>query len=335
MKKTTLLKASTLVLFAVMSCNKTKVTPPPVIKNSDAKQGQERVEEKMYNLTPEQVKSSINFLTASDVLNQSASKGFKPESNLPPDSSLWVLEAALNYHFDKDPKDHDVYEDSVAFSAPLTFENGAVWVSPSDFINVYNQFKSAITQKSAGLKKVKLIDIRATIDFPNGQINYKGEIVFALPTPANCQPFPNSSFPKIASWSSTWGVGCISPAAYGDIMCENKLNNCNIFGCQNLFYTNITTYMTNNINGAFSSSLFFISPHSNILCENLGGSSLNQYVNGCKNIALANLPVTPGVIMVNYNITENWAQLNFSTTKLWWNVTVKYAKPNCGNPNNT
>src|SRR5438477_282029 len=129
MKRIKLFKVSALLLFIAMACNKKNVTTVPGIKNSNDKQTVEAVnaksvgemvKEKMYNLTPEQIKFSINFLTASVDLHKAAAKSFMPESNLLPDSSLWVLEAALNYHFDNNPKDHEVSMESVEFSAPLT-----------------------------------------------------------------------------------------------------------------------------------------------------------------------------------------------------------------------
>ena len=98
------------ILFALIACNKRdgNILSKNTCHNTGNKV--ETVNQKMYNISAEQVKSSIESFTSVD--NLSNSKNFTPESNLLPDSSVLILEAALNYHFDNTPDDHDIYLDS-------------------------------------------------------------------------------------------------------------------------------------------------------------------------------------------------------------------------------
>jgi hypothetical protein len=366
MKRINLLRASALVLLTVMACNKKNTTPFPADRQSNANKGieestilqrKEKVEEKMYNLTPEQIRSLISSFTTGTDLHQSNARSFMPESNLLPDSSVWVLEAALNYHFDRDPKDHEVSVDSVEFSAPLTLMNGAVWVSPSDLKNVYNQFKSSIAQLAAGPKKIKIIDITATIE--NGQINYKGSVVLYIGTAVpNCSPFPVGTLGKFSSGLYS-GYGCSgSSAPDGPAMVTKKLNNCYRFplSCGNSYYwVNVSThlfykaacsgpttqpshflpYSATNLCG--SGLLFFHSTTpSGYACSTFSESTLNAQITACNAVAVSNVPSTPAGLKVSNQTVSAWTEsfTNSSTDWGWCNV-VTYGYPVCNpvNPN--
>jgi hypothetical protein len=358
MKKIKLFKASTLVLFAVMACNKTSVSPTPRTENSNAKQGVEEVKQKMYDLTPEQVKSSIRILAGGADGSHSAARSFRPDTILSPDSSLWVLEAALNYHFDKVPRDHEVFVESVAFSAPLTYINGAAWVSPSDLVNVYNQFKSSIAEKSEGPKKVKVIDITATL-LANGQINYTGSVVlFAgtggfLPT---CAPFDPTYLAKFSAGLYS-GFGCSGPnssAPDGPTAATTKLNNCYRFTpqCNNDYYwINVSTtlfykaactgpttlpshFLPYSATNLCTSGLLFY--HSTTLtggsaCYIEPASTINSQVYACNAVAASNAPSLPGIKVSNQFVSA-WYETFVNSSADWgWANIVTYGYPVCNN----
>lgn len=327
------------MLLTLVACNKKNVTPPPQDKTADAELG--RVEEKMYNVNFKQIKSSVNFLTVTD---ESSAKNFMPQSNLPPDSSLWVLEAALNYHFDKTPKgDHEVFLDTVQFSAFLTtLENGAVWVSPADLKKVYDQFKLSITQLSAGPKKVKIIDIKAAIS--EGQIHYKGAVILYIgTTKSNCEPFTTEK----AAWSKPFmGPGFCCPATTlpdGPTLVAKKLNGCPLYNldCVAQSWINVNSVWfdgwNNNTPSTWfpnSGNLFYYWKNGSLtvcngICISLTAGHLNNYVSGCKALA-ATTPLTPGFVTANYYIgAYSQKHNNVSSYDGGWQMQVTYGKPVC------
>jgi hypothetical protein len=347
MKKMKVLKASTLLLFAVMACNKTKFNQPQTIVNSNTHDGVEGVKQKMYNLTPEQIKSTINFLTAANSPDPNSSK------NLLTDSSLWVLEAALNYNFDRNPKDHEVSIESMEYSAPLILMNGSLLVSPSDLKKVYDKFKASVTQLCSGPKKVKVIDITAKI--AAGQINYKGNVVLYTDAkiPSNCLPFTTET----AAWSTPYmGTGFSCPPTslpHGPTMVMNKLNNaCPAYdpGCPGggpfgWYWVNVGNsplfdgYNFNTPSTWFPSStgkLFYTWKNSplgvcNGISVSLNANFLNQYVSGCKALA-ASTNTYPGSFALNYSIIDYWNPLNAGNWQEGgWKMQCTYAVPVCIN----
>lgn len=349
MKKKNIFRTSTLLLLMAMSCNKSGVKPE--LEDQNSKNGVE-VKQKMYNLSHGQIKSSISFLTETDNPNQSGSKNFMPDADLAPDSSIWILEAALNYHFDKSPEDHDVYIDSVEFSAPLTFLNGVPSVSAADFFTVYNQFKADITQKSTGPQKVKIIDITATIK--KSQIIYKGTVVLYIGTvKSNCAPFTTET----AAWSQSFmGIGYSCPPTTlpdGPTLVANKLNNCPAYdpGCigggpHGWYWINVSYspwfdgYNSNNFSTWFPSAtgrLFYTWKNSALVACNgisvvLSAGFLNQYVSGCKTLAASTLPV--GFFVANYYVGAYWNPINAGTWQEGgWRMQATYAMPVCKDNN--
>jgi hypothetical protein len=359
MKSLKLFNATILLLLTLIACNKKSVTPSAITNSSPDQQGVEQVKEKTYNVTHEQVKSSINILAGASGESHPSAKSFRPDTILPPDSSLWVLEAALNYHFDQNPGDHTVSTETVSYSAPLTLINGAAWVSPSNLINVYNQFKSSITQMSAGPQKVKIIDITARI--ANGQIHYTGSIVLFASMGGvqfTCAPYPPG---YMATFSTYWysGFGCTpypAPVPDGTAAVTSKLNNCYRFvpGCSNDYYwvsVNSTLFYRAACSGPttmpsdFLPSAYFSSAvnlctsgmlynHSNTLsgtyaCSIFAASTINSQILILYAVAAGNAPSIPGIRVANQKL-KAWINpfINSSADSGWGNI-VTYGFPVC------
>jgi len=290
-----------------------------------------QVQEKVYDIPTEKLITAIKVLNEPMNSTQSTARAFEPDTDLAPDSSVWVLEAALNYHFDKVPNDHDVYADSVEFSAPLDLLTGVPTISPANFNDVYNKFKNEIVNKSAGPQKVKVIDITATIDYAANIINYKAEIIFYIGSGvSNCQPFTTQT----AKWSSMfWAASCgAGPVLDGPTLMNQKLNNCPAYnpGCNNWFWTSVSSA---GFNGqTFPTQLFSAStPVPMFPCNILSGSQLNNKVTGSISLAVGSAPA--GKLISNYNVTP--AFIGTATfNNGWWQMTVQYAVPRCyNNPN--
>jgi len=260
--------------------------------------------------------------------------------------SLWTLEAGLNRHFDKQPtEEHDIFEENdITFSAPITFINGDPFVVPDDLISVYNQFKSNITQLAAGQKSVKVIDITAEMDPATGYITYKGSVVLYIGTvKPNCSPYTVES----GRWSTPWYPCVITSSPDAPTLVMKHLNiyfNCVGYdpGCgrNNWYWTSVTTPPT------FSGKSYPLYPNPTPLyyevnpgypgyqnCNTLPAAQLNAKVNGCKNIAAANVPGT-GYLASNFAITtaRNIVPSNFQES--WWDLKITYAKATCNQIDN-
>lgn len=315
MKKATIIKGAGLFVILATSCNKGHVVP----QNADNKRIV--ISQKDCNVSLDKAIITITTLSDFGSQNNALSKTLLPATDVAADSSIWALEAALNYHFDKDPQSHDIYIDSLTFSTPVNTIDGINYiVTATDLNNAYNQFKAGITQKSAGPQKVKVVDITAFIDPAQNRIIYNASIIFAVKTlPTNCLPFTNGA---------AWSAGCVLPD--GSAQDENRLNNCERFECPNLFYSNITNTIIGNINGTYASSLYYLAT-SFTSCESITATNLNNYYNGSKNLAVANLPSSPNVIPINYDIQPGiiFTGPGPFQSKKFWNLSITYAKTNC------
>ncbi len=322
MKKSKLFKTVSICILIATACNKTQVGPPKTTTSSSVKRI--AVKQTFRNVPLDRTKDVIARFEITEQSN-TTSKSFLPDTDVTADSSIWALETSLNYHFDKSPGDHDFYMDSAFFDAPITTLDGVNYIiTPADLNIVYDQFKASITQKTAGQQRVKIIDITAYIDPALSKIFYKGDIVIAVKSPPpSCSPFATS-----AGWS---GWICTS-APFGDILCENRLNNCAIFDCPNLFYQNVALYQPNYT--VISTPLFKVTNYPG-LCPTASSSALNSTYSQCQSIAAANRP-TVNHIATNYDILPNQQPGSvIFTYNSWYGLKIIYGQPFCfaGNPN--
>ncbi len=329
MKKVNLIKTSALMLLVATACNKSGITHPSSTENSAVQV--KKVVEKTYNVPSEKIISVIKAITSHENYTTANAKGFIPDTLISPDSTVWLLEAALNYHFDKVPDDHDVYTEFVSFSAPFSYDaSGVPTMAPSDFEDVYRQFKTEITTRSAGPQKVKVIDITAEYDFAANRINYTGEVVFYLGSNAtnNCNPFGviNAKWSTMFWNTTSCGTG---PSLDAPTLMNQKLNSCPKYnpGCNNWFYVNVSTAGWNG--QTYPTQLFSAStPVPQFPCNVLSGGQLNTKIPGCKSLAVGAAPA--GKLILNYNITS--AYIGTATfNNGWWGMSVQYGNYACNN----
>lgn len=356
MRKLILFKTTTIILFLFVACNKKEINIQNINKSHEIQDKVESIDQKMYNVSPEQINASINLLNS--INNSNNAKNFMPESDLAPDSSIWVLEAALNYHFDKAPDDHDVLLDTCEFSTQITsvpLPDGTMSyiVNASDFINIYHQFISAITQKATGPKKVKVIDITATIDFANNSINYKADIVFYIGSSIpNCVPFPTGSSVKFSSYFYSMFACGNSTAPDGPTEVTKRLNNCQGFEplCgQSYYWVNVSKrifykaacfgpttppqhFLPYQATNLCNSGLLYnwYNNTSGSACSIYPGNYVNSQVAALTSVAVSNIPITPVGLTVANQFCAAWHETFVNNSSEWgWCNAVDFGYPVC------
>ncbi|GAB4208994.1 MAG: hypothetical protein Fur0023_21000 [Bacteroidia bacterium] len=267
--------------------------------------------------------------------------------NISADSALWLLESALNYDFDVNTTDYNYLNDSTGYIISLS---GGDSITLSDLNVVYAYFNSYIAGKINSNKLVKIIDVYAYKS--NNQITISASIVFSETTTGNrtesvCDPYSNIT----ARWS--YPLTNTPPFTYctnyttnndGPTLCNIKLN-CTQYNppCNPYFFTNVVTYTFDNMTNQYPNALFyFTGPGSfNVVCTVpvLTDVQLNNYINGCKTLAISNIPSTPGYIITNYSVNAtmyvqppNPPHGGYSI--LWWYLKVTYAIPTCNGGGN-
>jgi hypothetical protein len=335
--KKQLIIASAALLLGTFACKKNETSP---LQNQglETNQPTNEVEQKMYDLPTEQTTALIKTFKSqfTNSINLRSA-----QTSLALDSSVWLLEAALNYDFDS-PKTTEIgYTDSLKFTTLITNNT----VNGSDFGTAYSALANLLSQKINATTKIQVIDVTATIE--EDAIVYACNVTLfhttngqRIATP--CDPFttetasPSKFATTFPSYSNVFLTCSNNPALDGPTEIKIKLNSCSFPSCSNgYYYTNITT-----ING-YDNQLYNKSGISlSDFCLNankiITATSLNSYKNRCNTLANLWKPSTPlGLSIINnYNIQLEITSLNCNCPNnywAYWRLYVQYGKLNCNN----
>lgn len=295
----------------------TKLPPPPSASNSIEIQSSSlhELQQKLYNITTEECNKVIKSFK--EFTKVTIMHGKIESSTIPADSSIWLIEAALNFDFDQ-PGNGESILDSCGYEVALSDSNN---ILSNQLANAYTYFYSYVNQSINSQKQVKVIDITG---YSNGN---------KLILSAYIKYHSNSTVNKImgpcdlyTSGSAAWNP-CGSPNAIN--WAEVKLN-CTAYnpGCPGSWYwTSITSTFINNQNGTYSSSLYYVASIMNT-CPWLYYTTINQYIMGCRNLGTSNHP-GGSYILIDYDIAWGLIWLGGSSYKQWWDLTIRYGIPQC------
>ncbi len=293
------------------------------------------MQQKIFDLSPEQTTAYIKLMKTKVLTpkNNSTFKTTQTTGQTTKDSALWVLEAMLNYDYDKATSPYQTGLDTTDFNLTTINNN---YLSYSDLNNAYVFVAAKInTHLTANVNdKVKVVDVKATQTA--GVINVKFEIIYTTndelgfkTTASPCDPITVS-----AGWRAPPNNLCVTPF-YGAILC-NKTLNCSQpnYNCTyGVYFTNVLTVLVDNRNG--DQGFYYQNPVVN--CAIIQPSDLNYYVSRAKISAIFNKPTTPtNLNILNYRFQDI---VNSFPGQFWaigyWNLYVKYGVPNCSpaNPN--
>ncbi|HRD40236.1 MAG TPA: hypothetical protein PLC65_16535, partial [Bacteroidia bacterium] len=246
------------------------------------------MKQKLYNLSSEECNKVIKSFK--DHIKSSSTHNKIQSSSIPADSSIWLIEAALNYDFDQ-PGNEEFANDSCGYEIDVTESN---MVNSNQLTEAYNYIYNYVSQSINSQKQVKVIDING---FSNGnKLTFSAYIKYHSNSNGNKIMGPCDLY---TSGSAAWNP-CGSPDAIN--WTEVKLN-CTSYdpGCSGSWYwTSITSTFINNQTGGYSSSLYYVASTMNT-CPSLYYTTINGYITGCRNLGTSNHP-GGSYILIDYDI---------------------------------
>ena len=349
LKNKTLLTAL-IGLSILAGCKKEAQQISSPLANTSNEQSSKRleIEQSIYNLSPEQTTRIVKSFKAG-IKNNISSRLIEADS-LALDSSIFVIEAALNYDYDYVKNDN--YENSFkTIERSIAVSVNGEKVSSNDIEELYNNFKSAIDSTISDSIKVQVIDMQVYSDVSNpvnpvfyfsASLSYI-KLLYITP----CGPITLAASP----WRSKYlFFGCSStPITDGPKILNQRLS-CGFYtNCNNDYYfTNVTSqlwtanpfvsspnpypgalFATIGIGNAFG--LLVTSPNTEICGTSvISAAQMNTFRNGCN--ALANGAIPAGMITLTKKVTAKEIVCSCipPASAIYWELTVTYGKVNCG-----
>jgi hypothetical protein len=253
--KNQLMIASAALLLGTFACKKNETTP---LQNQglEVNVPANEVKQKMYDLPTEVITEAVRNFKGINTLhtsNQSNTQRIS-SSTVQADSSIWILEAALNYDFDKIPVGSETSHDSCGYETNCS--NNVI--NSSDLTAAYNYFNHYINQKTSGTDKVKIIDITAYLN--NSKITYVANITYfpdlSQRTEGVCDPYSSG---YTAYWSNYYAHTVYGCATGNDGPTKTEFRaNCTvaISGCNGFYWANVSTLSFHTTPNS-SSTLFY------------------------------------------------------------------------------
>ncbi len=325
--------ASAALLLGTFACKKNETTPHPQPQGLEASAPTNEVKQKMYDLSPELITVAVRNFKGHNTSLHSSNQNINQRVtsvDVHADSSIWILEAALNFNFDKIPSGSETSCDSASYEINYVNNN----VTAADLTNTYNYFNQYISQKTSGTDKVKVIDITAY--FNNTKITYVANITLfpdlAQKTTGLCDPYRST---YTANWSNSWMTtySCYSGGNDGPNSCAAKLN-CNIAigSCPGFYWANVVTVKLGDFGNVWTG--LYYSPNKPTVCSEplMYGSDINNRVTLSQGYAASNLPSSPsGMHIASYGVFGRVMPGSVPYTHtMWWGLNLTYGTYACG-----
>lgn len=320
------------------------------------------IEQKVYNLSPEETQKVINRFRAGKLNSTNNIETRLVEDDVSIDSSIFVLEAALNFDFDL-PNVSNSKEASFSseFTQPISLNNGKVMAD--DLESVYGELTNVLIQNTTSQVKAKVVDLVA-YSVAGNQVVYKIHVVtFNQSLIGPCNTITVTGSPYKAAFSSGSyvsqlatlpGFNCpgnpINDATAlmnADILCSFQPADYCAVGT---YYTNVLSVNTNGNskytwnginyspntapNHLFSSDPLYPNQHCGMPYKVLTALQINNYLAAGKNELTANIPVTPmGMILASGGYKPLSSALNNGGNnnlyKVYWNLQAVYGVKHC------
>jgi hypothetical protein len=334
MKKKISLIAIAILSMVFIKCNKVKQSPAEVTKaNLKSSGARQLIPQKSYDVSSEVTNAAIKRFKASvkshqQTTNNSQARLLATDVSL--DSSLWVLEAALNYDFDEFI-DNTNYQrlryDSVEYTYVAILDDEDMIVESDDVEAAYNDISSYITNNVLNTTNVKVeaVDIEAYIDPGVGAVVFKAIIAPVLTSVTN----PCSSFPSNASYDRPNLLpfcGGSTPSGDGPGLVQARLNCISSLNCgvSDGYYSNITS-------PSFGPYLYYNGAQGTI-CNSgnaiLTSTQLTSIYNTLDGVATSNLPTGKNIIAKHVYASQYYPLCVCNFTQQW-DYKVFYGKFNC------
>jgi hypothetical protein len=230
MRSKSLIAVGALAIIALAYCRKDSMTDLPAGAKIPGQHASQKVQQKMYPVSPEQVATIVeNFKNPSQSLLVEA-------DTIPIDSSIFVLEAALNYDLDWSRDDNYDTEDFTAtIDVPVNEQKQTI--GRNDLEQAYmvmgDQIRSHITPE----QKVEIIDIDASIIGPNTLTFSAAYVIQNIFTGSPCGAVPQNGQLFYTSLGAMNAISpslqnCAAPATIdGEAVLNQKLNCMRYMGC--------------------------------------------------------------------------------------------------------
>ncbi len=314
MNKKVILTAITAAAVVLYSCNKDNISPMGPSKSNPVSLKTVKVHQQKLNSELKELVSTIKMFKGTDA---GSIREFSNDS-IAPDSALALVEATLNYDFDKQPEEnYDYYQDRFTVNVPFGENNHKV--SGVDLNSAYQYLSGLINEQISATNNIVVIDIEEGVIEPGTNVMVmSANATFAKADPAYiaaCGPYAsNWSIPAClpSYWLAPSSV-CPAMTHYfsGSGAVTKKLNcmeeNLGIIPCQNggsYFWINVNAYQKSNPNN-----------YSNYQ-PMLYSSGYQQYGWFCNN-----MPTMSGVNIFNYKTAIN-ADISSNLTLVYPNQII-------------
>jgi hypothetical protein len=314
------------------SMSKGRSYPPPVLTTAFANAAMEQLggkslyPQKILQISTDQaIKLIDNFKAGIDSENnQLSQQKLISQDSVQLDTSIYVMEAALNYDFDYSVSDtafNALAPDTSEFTIPISRSN--LKVSSNDVEGAYLQLYQYIESTVSGRTKVKVIDLDAYIS--GNQVYYRAKVIknYYWVILKDCTPFQQGEFADEV---------CHIPSAVTKI--EYKLLCCNYLPCPSTWYSNVTSLGISNYSNstALTNILYYNGPlynGSQNYCDYtvLSISQLNSYVSNIYNYISTIKPVGSSVASLDlWSLTHPNSQNNYYYANAYWGLNITFGQ---------
>jgi hypothetical protein len=312
---------------------KREIVPPPPLCNLNASKPEELgdkrlLPQKTIEITTDQALKLIkDFKSGMSSQNNQISQGKLIEADsVSLDSSIFVVEAALNYDFDYNNADtafNVLLPDTSEFTIPITRANQKV--NSDDLEGVYLQLYQHIESLVSGRTKVKVVDMEAYIS--GNQVYYRAVIIrnYYWMTVKDCMNLVQSEYPDDFCFPSS----ATSVIGY-------KLLNCRFLPCPYSWYFNVSSLYISNVNNSstYSGILYYNSPINfssggSNWCDYtlLTTSQLNSYVNNIENYVNSVKPLGKSVANIDlHSYKSPNTSIGWSYVTVYWYMTMYFGQ---------
>ena len=297
--------------------------------SSEQREGLTPIPQKAFRYSPEQTLKAVKYFKHVEVAPENTQQRLVEADSISLDSSIYLVEAALNYDFDFYP-DTPFYTADVEtseYTIPITKANYKV--NSDDLEDVYLELSTFISEVINDSTKIKIVDLEA-YDVYNNQVTYKAIITkYKGPRMSyNCSPIINGAY---ADWK---GVGNTINSPLAIDVLSYYMNHCDyqISGCPNIFYTNVGNQVYDGQIIAQPSVLYVTVPNYYTFDNTfLSATQIVNYRSSCVSLAnsgLSQYTLNHIVASVVFSVEHNWISgFGSAFTQNFWKMTVTYGIP--------
>jgi hypothetical protein len=347
---TKILTACVLTLALVTSCKKPQSVNPALESTTETTEqpGRHKIEQKKYDLTSEQTNEVIKKFKGIKGENEKNLQARLIEADsVAVDSSIFVLEAAINFDFDEImDQSYKSGKLSTEFSIPISSDGRKV--NSNDLESLYGSVTDYLMANTTEYIRAQIVDI-AAYTTNQGQVTYQVEVAtFDLRSSPPCAAISVGSSPYLLAFQ---GFGCSGNPANDATTLMNQNIKCTFLPAPctyGIFYTNVVSINTNQSNlfsswsglylsssnaFLFSSTPLTTSQHCNAAHKTLTASQVNSFLSNGKAQMTSYLPSTPAnMIIASGGYTPKsllMAPLGGSYYKVFWDLNAVYGVKNC------